>query len=1235
MNNLTRNHPIARLLRERILILDGAMGTMIQRHHLGEADYRGARFADWAVDLKGNNDLLSLTRPDIIAGIHTLYLEAGADIIETNTFNANAISMADYHMESLVHELNAASARIARGVADAMTRQNPSRPRFVAGSIGPTNRTASMSPNVNDPSFRAVDFDRLADAYTLQIKGLAEGGVDLLLIETIFDTLNAKAAIHAALAYNAGAKNPLPIMISGTITDASGRTLSGQTAEAFWVSVQHAEPLAIGFNCALGAKDMIPHIETLARIADTFISAYPNAGLPDQFGQYTQTPDQMAVLVAAMAQRGFVNILGGCCGSTPDHIRAITRTVKDIPPRAIPAIVPQSNYSGLEPLFIKDPVQAPEETRPVAAFINIGERTNVTGSKKFSKLIIDGKYDEALAVARQQVEAGAQIIDINMDDAMIDSKAAMVKFLNLAMSEPDIARVPVMIDSSTWDVLEAGLKCLQGKAIVNSISLKEGEDIFKAQAQKIKAYGAAAVVMAFDEDGQADTRARKVAICRRAYDILTREVGFPPEDIIFDPNIFAVATGIDTHNNYAVDFIEAVREIKRTLPYCRVSGGVSNVSFSFRGNDTVREAMHAVFLYHAVKAGLDMGIVNAGMLAVYEEIPPELLVLVEDVILNRHNDATEKLVAFAEKLKARGPKAVEDQSWRHAPLEERLTHSLVKGLTDFIEADIAEALQKYPRALSIIEGPLMQGMNHVGDLFGEGKMFLPQVVKSARVMKKAVACLQPAIEQGKDTGITTAGRILLATVKGDVHDIGKNIAGVVLACNNFEIIDLGVMVSAQTILAKARELKADIIGLSGLITPSLDEMVKIAGAMEKEGFTIPLTIGGATTSENHTAVKIAPCYSGPVVHMKDASRSVAACRSLMDPKTRGAFIASHTARQEALRHTFAQERAAWQLVPLTEARHGKLISHWPNVPVTPPSFLGVKSLKDFDIREIRPYIDWSFFFYAWGFKGRYPAIQKDVNMGAEVATLYADAQAMLDEIIAKRLLSCQGVIGLFPANSVGDDIEVYTDETRTVNAASFFTLRQQVKKTGTGEAFYALADFIAPKTTGIRDHIGAFAATAGIGMEEAIRHVDNDTYKVMLLKTLADRLAEAFTEVLHAKVRRQYWGYAPDENLSPEDILAAKYRGIRPAPGYPACPDHTEKITLFKLLNAQALTGIKLTETFMMMPAASVCGLYLAHPAARYFPIGQIDNAQLEDYARRKSMPIAEARQWLAPILHA
>jgi 5-methyltetrahydrofolate--homocysteine methyltransferase len=1218
------DQPIVKLLRERILILDGAMGTMIQRHKLGENDYRGARFAAWTKDLKGNNDLLSITRPDIISGIHKLYLEAGADIIETNTFNANAISMADYHMQELAHELNLASARLARQAVDEFTRKTPSRPRFVAGSIGPTNRTASISPDVNDPSYRAVRFDDLIEAYSEQVKGLAEGGVDVFLIETIFDTLNAKAAIYAVLSYNESARNPIPVIISGTITDASGRTLSGQTAEAFWISVKHADPIAVGFNCALGARDMKPHLETIARIADTFISAYPNAGLPNQFGQYDQTPDEMASLVRDFSESNLVNIVGGCCGSTPEHIRAISDAVKNMSPRRIPELPPVSSYSGLEPLILRKDMN----------FVNIGERTNVTGSKKFAKLIIDGKYDQAIAVARQQVDAGAQVIDINMDEAMLDSLAAMVKFLDLIMSEPDIARVPVMLDSSKWDVIEAGLKCLQGKAIVNSISLKEGEEEFKTRARKIRKYGAAAVVMAFDEEGQADTKERKIAICTRAYKILTKDIGFPPEDIIFDPNIFAVATGIDSHNNYAVDFMGATSEIKNTLPSCRISGGVSNVSFSFRGNDPVREAMHTVFLYHAIKAGMDMGIVNAGMIGVYDEIPKDLLTIVEDVILNRKKDATEKLVAFAETIKSHGgKKPVEDLAWRNGTIEERLSHALVRGITDFIETDLEEALKAYPRPLSIIEGPLMDGMNHVGDLFGSGKMFLPQVVKSARVMKKAVAHLQPAIEKDKAGSAKTAGRIVLATVKGDVHDIGKNIAGVVLACNNFEIIDLGVMVPCATVLAKAKELKADIIGLSGLITPSLDEMVSVAAEMEKQGFTVPLIIGGATTSENHTAVKIAPCYSGAVVHMKDASRSVAICRSLMDPKACPAFITENKAKQETVRKNFEKERSSWKLVPLTEARRGKLSTDWSRTKPPKPSFLGVKQFRDLDINRIRGRIDWSFFLLTWGFKGRYPGLLNDPKFGTEVAKLCADAEAMLDEIAINKLLRCNGVLGLFPANSVGDDIEIYTDEKRNQKLTTFYTLRQQVAKTDKSQPFYALADFIAPKDSGIKDHLGGFAVTGGIGMEDAVKYVDNDAYKVMLLKTLADRLAEAFAEVLHELVRKEVWGYAPQENISNDEILAGHYRGIRPAPGYPACPDHTEKVALFNILNASELTGIELTENLMMMPAASVCGFYFAHPASCYFPLGHIDQTQLEDYARRKNMPIDVAKKWLAQII--
>ena len=1223
---MTNTSLIAAALARRILILDGAMGTMVQRHHLTEADYRGGaegRLKDWASDLKGNNDLLSISRPDVILGIHEQYLAAGADIIETNTFNANAISMADYHMESLVHELNLCSVRLARAATDKYTRMNPDKPRFVAGAIGPTNRTASISPDVNDPSFRAISFDQLVAAYSEQIKALAEGGADLLLIETIFDTLNAKAAVFAALTHNETSTKPLPLVISGTITDASGRTLSGQTAEAFWISLKHARPLAFGFNCALGAKDMRPHIAELSRLADCYISAYPNAGLPNQFGQYDQTPEQMAALVGEFAQSGLVNIVGGCCGSTPDHIKAISEVVKNLPPRQIPTQQPCSSYSGLEPLTLKTG----------SVFLNIGERTNVTGSKKFARLIIEKNYEEALAVARQQVESGAQAIDINMDEAMLDSKAAMVKFLNLIASEPDISRVPVMIDSSKWDVIEAGLKCVQGKAIVNSISLKEGEEAFITRALLIKKYGAAAVVMAFDEDGQADTKERKIAICQRAYQLLTEKAGFPPEDIIFDPNIFAVATGIETHNNYALDFINAVREIKRTLPHCRISGGVSNVSFSFRGNDPIREAMHTVFLYHAIKAGMDMGIVNAGMVGVYDEIPKDLLERVEDVISNRRLDATERLVAFAENYKSKDKKAVEDQQWRAAPLAERLAHALVKGVTDFIDADLTEALSQYPRPLSIIEGPLMDGMNHVGDLFGEGKMFLPQVVKSARVMKKAVAFLQPMIEKDKAGSSQSAGRIIMATVKGDVHDIGKNIVGVVLACNNFEIIDTGVMTPCDKILAAAIEHKADIIGLSGLITPSLDEMVQVADQMQKRGFTIPLLIGGATTSENHTAVKIAPAYSGPVIYVKDASRAVGVCRSLLDPKLKEAYIAENTAKQEKRRADFANDKNRRQLVSLEQARREGFRPDWTQAKMAPPSRPGITAFRDVDIRLLRPYIDWSFFFLAWGLKGRYPQIFQNPENGQEARKLFNDGQAMLDEMQAQKLLQCHGVIGLFPANSVGDDIEVYTDATRKTLAARFPFLRQQIMKNAAGQPYFCLADFIAPKSSGLIDHIGAFAATGGAGIEKAEAHFKGDDYKILMVKVLADRLAEAFAEYLHEQVRTVHWGYAPNEKMTPEDMIAEKYQGIRPAQGYPSAPDHTEKSELFRLLDATAGAGIELTDSFMMMPTAAVCGHYFAHPDAQYFNIGMIGQDQLNDYALRKGWTAEQAIKWLAPLL--
>lgn len=1226
MNKITTNHPLARILAQRIMILDGAMGTMVQRHHLTEQDYRGGpngRFKDWTYDLKGNNDLLSLTQPAVIQGIHEQYLEAGADIIESNTFSANTISMADYHMESLVRELNVSSVRLARAAADKYTAITPRKPRFVAGSIGPTNRTASISPDVNDPSYRAVNFDQLTAAYSEQISALAEAGADLFLIETIFDTLNAKAAVFAALTYNESAAQPLPIIISGTITDASGRTLSGQTAEAFWTSLKHAQPLAFGFNCALGAKDMRPHITEVAKLADCYISAYPNAGLPNQFGQYDQTPEQMAALVLEFAADKLVNIVGGCCGSTPDHIKAISAAVGHLPPRTLPTIPPISSYSGLEPLVL----------HPGSVFMNIGERTNVTGSKKFARLIIEGKYEEALAVARQQVESGAQAIDVNMDEAMLDSASAMVKFLNLIASEPDISRVPLMIDSSKWDVIEAGLKCVQGKAIVNSISLKEGEEAFIARARLIKKYGAAAVVMAFDENGQADTQQRKIDICTRAYRILTQTAGFPAEDIIFDPNIFAVATGIDAHNNYALDFINAVRSIKQTLPLCRISGGVSNVSFSFRGNDPVREAIHSVFLYHAIKAGMDMGIVNAGMVGVYDEIPRDLLERVEDVILNRRSEATERLVTFVESYKAKDKQAVEDQRWRSTPLAERLAHALVKGITDYIDADLAEALNQYPRPLSIIEGPLMDGMNHVGDLFGAGKMFLPQVVKSARVMKKAVAYLQPMIEKDKAGSSRSAGKIIMATVKGDVHDIGKNIAGVVLACNNFEIIDIGVMVSCEKILAAAKEHKADIIGLSGLITPSLDEMVTVASEMQKAGFTIPLLIGGATTSENHTAVKIAPAYQGPVIYVKDASRAVGVCRHLMDTRLKGAYITETAAKQEALRLSFAQDKSRRQLISLDAARRESFRADWTKAPVLIPKSLGIKTYLNVDIKLIRPYIDWSFFFLSWGLKGRYPQILQTPEVGQEAQKLYADGLAMLDTIEANGLLQCHGVTSLFPANSVGDDVEVFADEHRNKTIARFSFLRQQTLKNADDQPYFCLADFIAPKSSGIKDYIGAFAATGGAGIEKAIACFKDDDYKTLMVKVLADRLAEAFAEYLHEKVRKESWGYAAAEKLNANELINEDYQGIRPAQGYPSAPDHTEKAELFRILKAQDSTGISLTESFMMVPTSSVCGHYFAHPQAQYFHIGMIGADQLNDYAKRKGWTIAQAKKWLAPLL--
>ncbi len=1225
MKLFLQNHPLAEILKRRIVVIDGAMGTMIQRYKLTEADYRGKPFADFNQDLKGNNDLLSLTQPQIIEEIHGEYLAAGADIIETNTFNSNAVSMADYKMEDQVYAINLASAKIARKAADKFSKKTLSQPRFVAGALGPTTKTASLSPDVNDPGYRAVSFDQLVAAYTEQLRGLIDGGIDLVLVETIFDTLNAKAAIFAFLTYCEKIGKQFPLMISGTITDASGRTLSGQTTEAFWISVSHGEPLSIGLNCALGAQDMRPYLAELSKIADCYVSCYPNAGLPNAFGEYDQSAAEMAAILKNFAQEGFLNIVGGCCGSTPLHIRAIAEAVAGMAPREIPDRASYTSLSGLEPLLI----------RPDTNFVNVGERTNVTGSKKFAKLILSGNYDEALSVARQQVEAGAQAIDVNMDEAMLDSEKAMVKFLNLASAEPDIARVPFMIDSSKWSVIEAGLKCVQGKSIVNSISMKEGEVIFKDQAKKVRRYGAAAVVMAFDEKGQADTLERRITICQRAYKILTEEIGFPSQDIIFDPNIFAIATGIEEHNNYAVDFFAATREIKKLMPLVKISGGVSNVSFSFRGNDPVREAMHSAFLFHAIKAGMDMGIVNAGMIAVYADIGPELLTLVEDVILNRKSDATERLTAYAENFKGAGKQISEDLSWRNVSVEKRLSHALVRGIVDFIDVDVEEARQKFARPLEIIEGPLMDGMNIVGDLFGEGKMFLPQVVKSARVMKKAVAYLTPFIEKEKKGGeAKTAGTVVMATVKGDVHDIGKNIVGVVLGCNNFKIIDLGVMVPAQKILDTARQEKADMIGLSGLITPSLEEMVNVASEMQRQGFNVPLLIGGATTSPNHTAVKIAPAYHDIVIHVKDASRSVGVCRALMENEARKTLTIKTKNDYEALRLQHASRQRAQKFLSLSESRRERMPSDWKTIPITKPQFLGTKVFRNVSIAELAKYIDWSPFFVVWGLKGKYPNIFKDVKVGREAQKIFQNAQDFLKTVIVKKSLTANAVAGFYPANSVGDDIELYTDENRTAVLTTFHALRQQNEKYD-GEPYYALADFVAPKESGVKDYLGTFAITAGLGIDEivAVAEKDHNDFDIIMVKAIADRLAEAAAEWLHEKVRKELWGYALDEQLANEELIQCQYRGIRPAPGYPAQPDHTEKLALFQLLDVESNIGATLTENYAMWPASSICGMYFAHPQSKYFYVGKIIKDQVEDYARRKNMPVVEIEKWLAPIL--
>jgi len=1233
---------IRKELQKRILVIDGAMGTMIQRYQLTEEDFRGERFKDHPSDLKGNNDLLNLTRPDVIKAIHAEYLDAGADIIETNTFSTQVISLADYHMEDLAYEMSYEGARIAREVVDEYNKKTPEKPRFVAGAVGPTNRTASLSPDVNDPGYRAVDFDILAEAYYTQIRGLVDGGADLLLIETIFDTLNAKAALFAAKRYEDELrhKNPsykgLPLMISGTITDASGRTLSGQTVEAFWDSVQHANLLSVGLNCALGAKEMRPHLEELATKANVYISAYPNAGLPNEFGAYDEMPHETAHLVEDFMEHGMVNIVGGCCGTTPDHIRCIAEKAAKHQPRERPEIEPFMRLSGLEAVTVT----------PETNFINVGERTNITGSPKFSKLILAEDFEGALTVARQQVEGGAQVIDVNMDEGMINSEATMVKFLNLLASEPDIAKLPIMVDSSKWTVIEAGLKCLQGKGIVNSISLKEGEEKFKEYARKILSYGAATVVMAFDEKGQADSYERRIEICKRSYDILVNEVGFPPQDIIFDPNILTVATGLEEHNNYAVDFIKATKWIKENLPYAKVSGGVSNISFSFRGNNKVREAMHSAFLYHAIKAGMDMGIVNAGMLEVYEEIPKDLLELVEDVLLNRREDATERLVTFADSIKGGGGKeVVRDEEWRKGTVEERLSHALVKGIIEYLDDDVEEARQKFAKPLEVIEGPLMDGMNVVGDLFGSGKMFLPQVVKSARVMKKAVAYLLPFIELEKQRVIdagedssgsrANAGKVLMATVKGDVHDIGKNIVGVVLACNNFEVIDLGVMVPAQRIIEEARKHNVDIIGLSGLITPSLDEMVHFAKEMQREGFTIPLIIGGATTSRIHAAVKVAPNYSHGVVHVLDASRSVGVCSNLMNRDLRDEFIKNTQDEYAKAREAHLNKRSDKRFVSINDARRLKMQINLNGSVPPKPTFTGTKVFEAFPLEELVPYIDWTPFFHTWELRGSYPKIFDDKTVGIEAKKLYDDARALLKKIVDEKLLQANGVIGFWPANSVGDDIELYTDETHKELLTRIHTLRQQAEK-AKDEPYYALSDFIAPKESGIPDYFGGFAVTAGIGCDALVAKFeeDHDDYNSIMAKALADRLAEAFAEKMHELVRREYWAYAKDEALTTADLIKEEYQGIRPAPGYPACPDHTEKTTLFGLLKAEDNAGMQLTESLAMTPAASVSGFYFAHPQSRYFGLGKISKDQVEDYAKRKGMDLETAERWLGPNLN-
>ncbi|MCD9548354.1 methionine synthase [Photobacterium carnosum] len=1211
-------------LEQQILIIDGGMGTMIQSYKLDEQDYRGQRFSDWHADLKGNNDLLVLTQPQLIKDIHLEYLEAGADILETNTFNATTIAMADYDMESLSADINFAAATLAREAADEWTAQTPNKPRFVAGVLGPTNRTCSISPDVNDPGFRNVTFDELVIAYSESTHALIKGGVDIILIETIFDTLNAKACAFAVTGVFEELGYELPVMISGTITDASGRTLSGQTTEAFYNSLRHVKPISFGLNCALGPDELRQYVAELSRISECAVSAHPNAGLPNAFGEYDLEADEMAEHIKEWAQQGFLNLVGGCCGTTPEHIRQMYQVTKNIKPRVLPEIKVACRLSGLEPLTIE----------AESLFVNVGERTNVTGSARFKRLIKDELYDEALDVARQQVESGAQIIDINMDEGMLDAQAAMVRFLNLCATEPDIAKVPIMVDSSKWEIIEAGLKCVQGKPIVNSISLKEGKENFIAQAKLLRRYGAAVIVMAFDEVGQADTRERKIEICTNAYHILVDEVGFPAEDIIFDPNIFAIATGIEEHNNYAVDFIEAIAEIKRTLPHAMISGGVSNVSFSFRGNNPVREAIHAVFLYYCFKNGMDMGIVNAGQLAIYDDLSDELRNAVEDVVLNRRDDSTDRLLDIAANYRDSG--AVEEdrtlQEWRSWPVDKRLEHALVKGITEFIVEDTELARVNADKPLEVIEGPLMAGMNVVGDLFGEGKMFLPQVVKSARVMKQAVAHLEPYINAEKQAGYTN-GKILLATVKGDVHDIGKNIVGVVLQCNNYEIIDLGVMVSCDKILQVAQERNVDIIGLSGLITPSLDEMVYVAKEMQRRGFEVPLLIGGATTSKAHTAVKIEQNYQQPVVYVANASRAVGVCSALLSEQQKPAFVERLAAEYDVVREQHARKKPRTPPITLDQARANAVALDWVNYTPPAPKKAGVHTFTDFPVAKLRQYIDWTPFFMTWSLSGKYPTILRHEVVGVEATKLFEDANQILDDIERTGMIKANGVCGLFPANNIGDDIEVYTDETRTEVLTVLHGLRQQTKKPKGPN--YCLSDYIAPKGSGKADWIGAFAVTGGIGEYDIADQfkVQGDDYNAIMVQAVADRLAEAFAECMHQMVRKQIWGYAADEDLSNDDLIREKYQGIRPAPGYAACPEHTEKGAIWQLLDAEANTGMVLTESYAMWPGAAVSGWYFSHPDARYFAVAQIQQDQLESYADRKGWDLIEAEKWLGPNL--